>query len=185
MLPRGDAAALATVVERPNNWNVHGGLREHRGSVDVYTWPPELALASVPPAGASDPVSDKPFTHAAAVTKIDAGAWTVGGRADDRYSYLLQFPAVPLEKGSYFVAQGELRSGGFTIGLTRDSHWYGVVNITQPGPFLFVMQMQSAGSYELTVANCIESQMSNTLGLVTTSFLRNDFTVTRAGWIRP
>lgn len=153
--------------------------------VGVYTWPADLPLASVPPGGPLELVSDKPVARAGAVTHVAAGSWKVDGRADDRYSYLLQFTPIALEKGSYFVARGNLINGGLTIGVTRDDHWYGVVNVTERGPFLFVLQVQSSGPYQLTVANCIESQWMGTLGLVTKAFFQNHFDVTQAGWIRP
>jgi len=192
-LPPQNPAAAAAIIDQPNNWNIDGRWRERvplaAGDggqprlTNVYTWPADLSLAHIPPAGAVERVSDRPLMRAAPVTQVSAGAWTVDGRASDRYSYLLRFSEVPLEVGDYFVARGELLEGGLTVGVTRSGHWYALVNIQEPGPFSVAFQIQSPGRFELTVANCIELSWRGRLGVITNMFLTNRFTVARAGWI--
>ena len=66
--------------------------------------------------------------------------------------------------------------------MTQGAQWIGVVNVTQPGPFVVALQMPAAGQYGVTVANCVESQPQSALRLITHAFLENHFSVSHAGW---
>ena len=179
------AATRTETVEQPNNWNVYGArAAQPAGSAALYAFPGTLAADRVPSLDRVVPLADAPTLRVAAVTEIAPGAWTIDGHITDRFAYALKFPIVERPKGAMFVASGEVQSGGVTVGVTQHEQWYAVVNVTKPGPFVVVLEMPSAGRYELTVANCVESSWQNALSLVTNVFLRNHVRVTRAGWVR-
>jgi hypothetical protein len=156
---------------------------------DVYTWPTNLRTASLD--GAFEPIAAAPLSRADIVRELRAGAWTVDGYAPGPYSYLLEFSETPIAAGAYLVLRGELHEGGFTVGLLQQEKWTNYVNVTQPGVFEVVVQMQKSGRYSLVVANCIETgwwqtgwryRLRRTLRLAKT-IGPNRFRVTAAGWI--
>jgi hypothetical protein len=158
--------------------------------VRVYTWPTDLPMASLD--GAFELLPAKPVSRADIVRDLSAGAWTVDGYAPGQYSYLLEFPEAPIAAGVRFVGRGELQEGGFTLGLQQDGRWSMYTNVTRPGPFEAIVQIQKPGRYSLIVANCLESdwwqrgwryRLREMLGL--TRVGPNRFRVTEAGWIRP
>jgi hypothetical protein len=164
-------------------------LANARENVDVYTWPTDLRTARLD--GAFEPLAATPLTRAEIVGNLSAGAWMVDGYAPGPYSYLLEFPETPIAAGAYLVLRGELREGGFTVGLLQHEQWTNYINVTQPGSFEIVLQMQKSGRYNLIVANCIERgwwqtgwryRLRRTLRLANTVG-PNRFKVTTAGWI--
>jgi hypothetical protein len=177
-------AERAAVVEQPNNWNVYGALQTapDTDGAALYTFPAALPVARVPRTDRVAPIADAPTLRAPVVTEVAPGAWTIDGRIADPYAYVLKFPVVDRAKNAMFVARGEVRNGGVTIGVTQADRWYAVVNITRQGPFTVVLTMPVAGRYEVTVANCVESSLQSALGLVTNAFFQNHVRVSRAGW---
>jgi hypothetical protein len=164
-------------------------LANAREKIDVYTWPADLRAASLD--GAFEPIAAAPLTRAEIVRDVRAGAWAVDGYAPGPYAYLLEFPETPLAAGASLVLRGELQEGGFTVGLLQHERWSNYVNVTQPGSFEIVVQMQKSGRYGLVVANCIESgwwqtgwryRLRSMLRLAKTVG-PNRFAVTAAGWI--
>jgi hypothetical protein len=160
------------------------------GSIDIYTWPSNLPMANLD--GALEPTPANPLSRADIVRDLSAGAWTVDGYAPGKYSYLLEFPEAPIAAGAHFVARGELKEGGFGVGLLQDGRWSMYLNVTRPGFFEAVLRIQKAGRYGLVVANCLETgwwqsgwryQLRERLGL--TKVGPNRFQVTEAGWIHP
>jgi hypothetical protein len=102
----------------------------------------------------------------------DAGeGWLLKGQAEGRYSYVLRSKPIRIS-AHRLVAKGVLNSGGVTIGLLKDEKWAGNVNVTEPGPFVVVVEPPALGTtYEIVVANDIDS------GPLTT-----DVALERIGW---
>jgi hypothetical protein len=160
------------------------------GPINVYTWPADLRIASLE--HAVEPLSPDPSVRAEIVRDLRPGGWTVDGYAPSQYSYLLEFREAPLAAGSSLVVRGELLEGGFTIGFIQRDLWTAYVNVTRPGLFEVVLQIQQPGDYELTVANCLEAtwwqrgwryRLRSRLGLGVVG--PNRFSVTGAGWVPP
>jgi hypothetical protein len=158
------------------------------GPVNVYTWPADLRIASIE--HAVEPLSTEPPIRDEIVRELKPGVWTVDGYAPSQYSYLLKFRETPIEPGWYLVVRGEVLEGGFTIGFIQGLLWTAYVNVTRPGLFEVVLQVQEPGEYALTVANCLEAtwwqrgwryKLRSRLGLGAVG--PNRFTVTAAGWI--
>jgi hypothetical protein len=79
-----------------------------------------------------------------------------------------------LGRGSYFVAQGELYSGGMSFGLIKDGRTAGYVHVTTRGPFTIVIEVPEDGLYSLGLANNLDMYTS----------LENRFVVSKAGWVK-
>ena len=112
------------------------------------------------------------------VQELTAGALTIDGRAGGRYAYIVQWKDIPVERGSFFVARGELSDGGVQIGFLKDGHWAGSVRITERGPFEAILRVQKTARYGLIIANCFES-VAWTFGGRTTVRIRE------SGWVAP
>ena len=158
--------------------------------INVYTWPSDLPMASLE--GAIERTATVPVARADIVRDLKAGAWTVDGYAQGQYAYLLKFAEAPIAAGTYLVVRGELQEGGFTVGLTEHDKWSTYVNVTRPGLFEAVLQIEKPGRYALTVANCLEEgwwqrgwryRLRNALGFARVG--PNRFRVTEAGWMQP
>jgi hypothetical protein len=88
----------------------------------------------------------------------DAGeGWLLKGQAEGRFSYVLRSKPIRIS-AHRLVAKGVLNSGGVTIGLLKDDKWAGSVNVTDPGPFVVVVEPPALGTnYEIVVANDLDS----------------------------
>lgn len=157
-------------------------IQESLSGAPLYVFPATLTASRVL-LDRIVPIADTPLLRAKAVTGLSAGRWTVDGQIEDRYSYVLQFPVAHKEQGAIFAVRGEVVSGGVSIGVTQGGQWIAFLNVTKPGPFVVALQMPAAGEYGVTVANCVESQPHNLLGLVRRPVLENHFSVVQAGWL--
>ncbi len=86
---------------------------------------------------------------------------------------LLRTKDIRLKKGNYFVAQGRLYVGGFTLGLMKNGQSAGFVNITDRGLFTVIIEVPADGLYSLGLANNLDGYTS----------LENRFVITKAGWV--
>ncbi|MCE9590352.1 MAG: hypothetical protein K8S99_07495 [Planctomycetes bacterium] len=93
------------------------------------------------------------------------------GRAENRYTYLATFAPTVLGGPRELVVQGELTSGGVTVGVTRDGQWYSRMNIMTPGPFHSAITITEPGVYTVIVANNLVSGP-----------VQNEFKITAIGW---
>jgi len=163
--------------------------------VDVYTWPADLLLARID--RPLEPLSTELFWRAGRgdiVRDFRGGAWTVDGEAERPLSYLLQWPEETVSQDASLVVRGELFEGGVQIGLLNHGKWSGFVDVTRPGVFEVVLQVQKTGQYAVIVANLLEStwwqrvQPPLVRALLNAQNRRlwlNRFRVTDAGWLRP
>src|SRR5207249_4727565 len=87
---------------------------------------------------------------------------------------ILRTKPVWLGKGSYFIAQGVLETGGATFALIREEKTAGFVEVTSRGPFVVALKVPDDGFYWFGLANNVD---------ICTS-LENRFVVSRAGWIQ-
>jgi len=75
------------------------------------------------------------------------------GRAENRYTYVVRFQPLTLTRPREVIFEGDLTSGGLTVGVTRDNQWHTRVNITTPGVFRSSLTINEPGVYTLIVAN--------------------------------
>jgi hypothetical protein len=158
--------------------------------VRLHLWPSDAGIPD--PVLPRRPLDVRQAVERAPNVTVDAGRWLVRGTVESRYSYLLQFPERPIEKGDYFVAAGSLEEGGVTFGLLRNGRWAGYVNVETPGPFGVVLRPPGAGRYTLVLANSVHTNWSRfvrrhgargLVGLATGDWPPNVLSVDRAGWV--
>ena len=87
----------------------------------------------------------------------------VDGRVQQRYSYLLVSVPQHLEAGSYLVAEGDLREGGFSIGLQQANNWVVYQTVVDAGGFRTSLRVPRDGSYQLVLANAVSTDTSRNL----------------------
>ncbi len=122
---------------------------------------------ATPPTGAYDyPMLDRTQSVVAALSFADVSSAQVD-------TDLLMTKEMPLTKGSYFIAQGRLNTGGVTFALVKNKQTAGYVHITKRGPFTVVIEVQEDGPYIVGLANDLNGYTS----------LENRFVVTRIGWV--
>jgi hypothetical protein len=184
------------------NPSIYGGWRDRRvmssaagvapQTLDLYSWPADLPLRSLPDATPDVLLTSAPAERAEIVKDRTGEVWTINGQAAGRYSHLIRYAAQPLAAGTLFMARGVVEEGGITIGLLKDDQWAGLINVNREGNFLAVLRVQATDSYELVVANCIETSwwtiarrhwLQGTLGSLTGRFLPNRVRVLQAGWV--
>lgn len=93
------------------------------------------------------------------------------GRAENRYTYVVSFLPMTLVKPREVIFEGDLTSGGITVGVTKDNQWHTRVDITTPRAFRSSLTIKEPGIYTLIVANNI-----------TTGPVVNEFVLRVIGW---
>ena len=93
--------------------------------VHLFTFPEDLPVARDLLESTLPMMSTSTLTVHSDQVKIEPDKWIVRGPGEKRFSPLIHVDNLELKKGSYFVAQGELRSGGFLLGLVKEEQWDG------------------------------------------------------------
>ena len=78
-----------------------------------------------------------------------------------------------IPKGSYFLANGNLLSGGLSLGLIRNGNNAGSFEITRKGSFTAIIKVSEDGRYSVGVTNHLQWYSS----------LENFFVISRPGWL--
>jgi hypothetical protein len=135
---------------------------------------PETYLPGRRLLAALSPMTAVPTFASRQIGRLEPGRLDVRGTADSAGAYLVTWPYSPRVRGSAFYVEGELLSGGLTVGVQRDEKWVAQVNIDEPGSFRAAVVMPNDGTYGPIIANHL-----------TRSSLTNRFVVTRYGWLPP
>ena len=109
------------------------------------------------------------------------GRWANGhlfirGVAPSAYGYAAAFTPVKAGPGTglrEFVAEGDVKVGGITIGLQVNQQWVYYRNIALPGPFLVRWEPLAAADYAVVIAHYVEQKDHAT-----------DVEFTHMGWFR-
>lgn len=120
---------------------------------EVRTFPSGLLVTK---AEADSPVSSftaQDFSYRANIVRDEAGTWTIKGRAEGQFSYLLQATPVRMTPDTRLVVSGRIEQGGVSVGLMRNNQWVGQVSVSEPGNFTVVLAPPASGTYALVVAN--------------------------------
>lgn len=108
------------------------------------------------------------------VVQTADGRWIVSGRGGlggrGRMFYLAQFRNTPLKAKQFIVAEGTLTQGGLSLGLVRNGSWAAQVQLTEPGPFMIMIEAPESATYDVILANNLAGR-----------FQSNDFVLTRFG----
>jgi hypothetical protein len=78
-----------------------------------------------------------------------------------------------LRKGTYFIAQGMMYTGGVTFGLVKDGQTAGYINVANRGPFTVIIEVPEDGMYSLGLANYLDLYTS----------LENNLILNKIGWV--
>ena len=121
-------------------------------------------LEKVPVSGTSFEVFDKNV-------RLEDGRILYSGIVPAPFTYVTAMPMATVGENEYLVAEGDIRSGGITIGLLRNGAWAYQSNVTVLGKFRTVIG-PDAGEYVVVVAHNVPGQKTN------------DFSIDRIGWVR-
>jgi hypothetical protein len=115
-------------------------------------------------------------TWSAPLIRWENGSLAIRGKADGPFLYAVSFHPLKAGPGSplqMFVAEGELRSGGITIGLQVNEQWVFSKNIDGPGPFIVRWSPPANADYQLVIANFLPA-----------GDRQNDVEIAHVGWFQ-
>ena len=58
-----------------------------------------------------------------------------------------------MDPGSALIAHGRVDSGGLTLGLRTGDGWYRRLDVTEPGNFFAIVEVDRAGTYVPSVSH--------------------------------
>lgn len=153
------------------HWESRSAKDEDKDHARLYTVPQDLVVTRR--MVQSEPVLFETQTtfQADIIHDRTSSSFRVKGQAESPFSYLLT-QTLHSMPGTSLVVQGELDTGGLTIGLLSQQQWAGQVNIVEKGLFHVVLQIPEAGADTLVFANCFYD-----------ASLYNHFRITRIGWV--
>jgi hypothetical protein len=106
--------------------------------------------------GAGGPLSSvssvADLDYVSGIVTVNAGAWTIEGKANAQYSYLLRSKPRHLTTEQRVVVSGRVTKGAMTIGLLQDERWKTQWRV-DAGPFRVVLVPPATGEYSVVVAN--------------------------------
>ena len=101
----------------------------------------------------------------APIVRADGEGWTISGRAESAYSYLLQSKTRSFDKNTRLLVTGTIEKGGLTIGLLDRNKWAVQVTVTDPGPFVVVIAAPGSGAYAITAANALSGPLDTAIAI--------------------
>jgi hypothetical protein len=155
---RGDATAGFRVVfancgrdaKQPSRFDVSAGSY----AIDApHLYADRLlgaAFGSGGPLSSISRVAD--LDYVSGIVTVNAGTWTIDGRADAQYSYLLLSKPRRLTTEQRVVVSGRVEKGAMSIGLLQDTRWKTQWRV-DAGPFRVVLVPPATGDYSIVVAN--------------------------------
>ena len=102
---------------------------------------------------------------------------TISGKPPYPYNYLVEFGTQHISISDfahhayYFLVEGEIQSGGLSVGLIKDQAWSPIINIPGKGKFKVIIKLDAPGQYQPILANYLLPGMNN------------ETSITKAGWI--
>lgn len=113
--------------------------------------------------------ADVPFRSP--LVRVAGSVLSVRGQADSQFGYVVQWPERDVNRPAFVVAKGQLRAGGFTLGVLRDGAWAATLNVTVTGRFDVALPVMAPGRYQLTIAHALPVGSRET-----------DFVIDQIGW---
>jgi hypothetical protein len=155
---RGDATAGFRVVFANCGREVPRPARFELSEGSYVIDPPHLyadrllavAFGAGGPLSSLSSVAD--LDYVSGIVTVNAGTWTIEGKADAQYSYLLRSKPRHLTTEQRVVVSGRVTKGAMTIGLLQDEHWKTQWRV-DAGPFRVVLVPPATGDYSVVVAN--------------------------------
>ncbi|MDZ4730667.1 MAG: glycosyltransferase family 2 protein [Xanthomonadales bacterium] len=95
----------------------------------------------------------------------------IRGEFRHRFGYLITLPLHKVKKSAVLVVEGEIVSGGVTVGVVQAGKWAKQENVNKPGPFKIELSL-GEGRFEAVLANYLPE----------TNF--NEVRISRIGWSR-
>ena len=116
------------------------------------------------------PVSMTSFEVFDKNTRLEDGRIFYSGTVPSPFTYVAAMPMEKTGGSEYLVAEGDIRSGGITIGLLKNGAWAYQSNVTVSGKFRVVIG-PDPGDYVAVIAHNVPGQNIN------------DFVIDRIGWV--
>lgn len=98
-------------------------------------------------------VEPEEFTYVGEGSRHDGVCWRLDGAAGGAYSYLLASRPQGDVADARLAVDGDIESGGITVGLQVAGRWVEAHNVTQPGPFSLVIEPGVEGPFDIVIAN--------------------------------
>ena len=148
-------------------------------AASIYVSPAVQSVSRLESTAALEPIDESQLAervgHLSFRTRgalVVNGSGGLGGAG--RYSYLALFRPTALPRGRRLIADGELRHGGFTVGVISHGQWVAQVPVTSVGRFMVVMEVpDDVTDATVAIANNITGWSR-----------RNDFAFSRFGWLK-
>jgi hypothetical protein len=165
-----DGTQDATWASRPLFARLSTVERGIERSRVTYVSPPDAEFTRSQLSRDVTPLSGAEYV--ASVAAINGERVTVQGIAAPA-GYLVSWPAGRASSSQVLIAEGELHSGGFVVGLEQDSAWTTQVPVTTRGRFRIAIRVSADGDYRPVIAN-------NRAG----GALWTSLTIDRIGWVQ-
>jgi hypothetical protein len=118
------------------------------GEVSHAAWLTRLDAPETVPHASQSSVS---YTRNA---RVEHGRIEMDGQTDSQSAYVMEFTPVDVPPAAALLVRGRLYEGGVTLGLLRqDRQWYRSVTVTQPGAFVAVVDITTAGVFTPIITN--------------------------------
>jgi hypothetical protein len=99
----------------------------------------------------------------APIIRVKDDGWTIAGRAESAFSYVLQSKPRVFDQHARLIAAGTVSQGGLTVGLLSKGRWAAQVNVTEPGPFTAVIAAPANGSYSIVAAHALPGSLDTSI----------------------
>jgi hypothetical protein len=158
----------------------------------LYTIPEDAPITRTAFDGPLSPPGAVDYSAEIARRGADGG-WVVSGRPQFAVSPLIRYAPQRAAPTDVFVAEGQLRAGAVTIGLTSGDHWARRVEVRARGPFLVVISPPDGGDFGALVtsllsdkwpANRVGRRLSRLVWWIPGVMYHDDVVIRRMGWIR-
>ena len=132
----------------------------------LLTVPPDLRVTASLLNAPHQPLASSDMAFTAPIIRASGGGWTIAGRAESAYSYLLQSKPRPFDANARLIVTGTVEKGGLTIGLLSKGAWAAQLNVTEPGPFTVVIAPPRSGVYSVLVANALPGSLDTSIAII-------------------
>jgi hypothetical protein len=131
----------------------------------VKTFPEGLAVRQFTIDAPVESIGANDFIYRADIVRHNSPGWTIKGKAQSKYAYLMRAKGRRLNSDSRLLVAGHIEKGGLSIGLLKDDKWAAQVNVTEPGDFTVVIAPPGSGTYSLLIANNLPESLETSIVL--------------------
>ena len=131
----------------------------------LMTVPPDLRVTASLLNAPAQTLSPGDMAFTAPIVRANGQGWTIAGRAESAYSYLLQSKPRSFDQTARLIVTGTVEKGGLTIGLLSKGAWAAQLNVTEQGPFTVVVTAPGSGAYSVLLANALPGSLDSSIAI--------------------